>query len=465
MSGTQIPGSTLSRIRLQAAEIVTIRTFFRVLAFIYFVAFTTFGSQAAGLIGSRGILPFAGSLRAFRAALGTAAYWNLPTVLWLSPSDASLAAVWIAGSVAALAAVFGYRQRIALTVCLVCWLSLCVAGQDFLSFQWDVLLLEAGFLAIFVDESPVRVWLFRWLLFRLMIFSGLGKLLSGDPSWRNLTALSYHYETQPLPTPLAWYLHQLPLGLQKASTFFVFLAELAAPLLFFAPRRLRHIAAIITIALQLLILLTGNYTFFNILTIALCFFLFFEPVRMPRSRAHQSVSVALAAFIGIVSLLLFLELFSVGLPPGGAAILHWTAPLRIVNSYGLFTTMTVNRPEILVEGSADGENWLAYEFRYKPGNPLRAPPVVEPHQPRLDWQMWFAALGTYQENRWFVNFMIRLLQGEPRVLALLEYNPFPKSPPKFVRARVFFYHFTRFGEKGWWTREEKGTYFPPVSLK
>jgi len=346
----------------------------------------------------------------------------------------------------------------------VLWLSLCSAGQDFLSYQWDVLLLEAGFLAVFADDSPVRVWLFRWLVFRLMFFSGAGKLLSGDPAWRNLTALDYHYETQPLPTPLAWYAYQLPMAFQRVSTLFVFAAELVAPLIFFGPRRFRHAGAGAVILLQLLILVTGNYTFFNFLTITLALFLFVEPKRVPRGRAHHAVTSALATFVGLTSGLLLLELFNLALPPGGGAVLHAITPLRIINSYGLFTVMTVQRPEIVVEGSNDGVHWLAYEFRYKPGGVMRAPPVVAPHQPRLDWQMWFAALGTRQENPWFTRFVIRLLEGEGSVLRLLESNPFPKAPPKYIRARIFLYHFTHFGDRAWWRREDEGLYFPPASL-
>ena len=442
-----------------------IRTLLRALGLVYFMAFASFAVQATGLIGSHGILPFANYLRTVQASLGARAYWEVPSVLWLSWYDGALIAVCALGALAGLVVLAGYWQRVMLAVCLVLWLSLCAVGQDFLSFQWDVLLLEAGFLAIFADESPVRVWLFRWLIFRLMFYSGIGKLLSGDPSWRGLTALHYHYETQPLPTPVAWYMYQMPMGFQKVSTALVLVAEVLVPFLFFAPRRVRHVGALITVVLQLLILVTGNYTFFNLLTIILALFLFVEPKRVPGTRVQQAVSVALAVFVGVTSGLLTLDLFSIHLPPGGAAVLHEIAPLRIVNTYGLFTVMTVMRPEIQVEGSNDGENWLAYEFRYKPGNVDRAPPVVAPYQPRLDWQMWFAALGSYQENRWFSNFMMRLLQGEPSVLRLLESNPFPTAPPKYIRARIFLYHFTHFGERAWWSREEEGVYFPPVSLK
>jgi len=450
--------------RFQA--LVTVRTLLRAVGLVYFIAFTSFGIQAMGLVGSHGILPFGEYLRAAREELGAAAYWDAPTVLWLHPTDGALRAVWIGGALLALLAVTGFRQRTALAGCLVLWLSVCTVGQDFLSFQWDILLSEAGYLALFADSSPVRVFLFRWLIFRLMFFSGAVKLLSGDPTWRNLSALQYHYETQPLPTPAAWYMQQLPTAFQKASTVFVFAVELIVPFLFFAPRRIRHVAAWITIALQLLILTTGNYTFFNLLTIALTLSLFIEWQRLPGpSVFHHALSVALATFVGLLSSLLFLELFSIPVPATGAAILRIVSPLRIVNSYGLFAVMTTTRPEIVVEGSNDGDTWLAYEFPYKPGDVRRAPPVVAPHQPRLDWQMWFAALGTYEENRWFVNFMVRLLQGEPSVLRLLRSNPFPDAPPKHVRARLYLYRFTHFGDRAWWSREERGLYFPPVSLK
>ena len=469
MSGRQIPWAWRPRFGLETAQFgpfVSILTFLRVLGFVYFVAFVSFGVQAPGLVGSRGILPFGEYLNAVRGSLGSAAWRSVPTVLWLRPTDGALRAVWMAGAVCALAAVAGRWQRAALAVCLVLWLSLCSVGQDFLSFQWDLLLIEAGFLAVFADASAVRVWLFRWLAFRLMFFSGAVKLLSHDGAWRSLTALGYHYETQPLPTQLAWYMHQLPMGFQKASTAVVLFVELLVPFLFFAPKRVRHVAAYVTIGLQALIFATGNYTYFNILTVALLMFLFIEPA--PRANAgkrHAAVSVALAAFIGVVSGLVCLELFSVGLPPGGAELLREVEPLRLVNSYGLFAVMTTTRPEIVVEGSDDGVNWLAYEFPYKPGDLRRSPPVVAPLQPRLDWQMWFAALGSYQQNPWFVNFMVRLLQGEPSVLRLLRYNPFPKGPPRYVRARVYLYHFTRWGERGWWRREDGGMYFPPVGMR
>jgi len=439
----------------------------RLIGFIYFIAFTSWGVQATGLIGSHGILPAAQFLQAAHEQYGNSAYWFAPSLFWLSPGDAALTAGWVAGALFALIAIFApwkWAMRLALVACLILWVSLCSVGQDFLSFQWDVLLSEAGFLAIFADDTPVRIWLFRWLAFRLTFYSGVVKLTSGDPNWRNLTAMRYHYETQPLPTPLAWYMAQLPLWFQKGSTAFTFVAELAAPFSFFGPRKARHIGAWIVLALQALIIATGNYTYFNLLAIIITLFLFIEPGKQPRTRGHRAVSAMLAGFIAMVSACLTFQLFSVA-SPGMQVILRWTEPLRIVNTYGLFAVMTTERQEITVEGSNDGDTWLAYEFPYKPGDLRRAPPLVAPHQPRLDWQMWFAALSNYRQNRWFVGFMLRVLQGEPAVLRLLSYNPFPKAPPKFIRARLYLYHFTHFGQAGWWTREDRGEYFPAVGLK
>jgi hypothetical protein len=441
------------------SRLLTPRTFLRILGAIYAVAFLSFGVQAAGLIGSRGILPAARYLQAAREALGASSYWELPTVLWLSPSDPAIAAVWILGVLFGLIALGGYLPRLALAGCWILWLSICSVGQDFLSFQWDMLLLEAGFLAMFASQLLLPVWLFRLLLFRLIFFSGVVKLASGDPVWRNLTAMGFHYETQPLPTPLAWWANQLPAILQKATTAGVFLIELAVPFLFFAPRRLRVLGAWITIGLQILILLTGNYAFFNWLTIALCIWLFIEP-----ERKVTPGTIALAVAVVFLNLVTFAELFNLPIPEFAGRFQGLAGPLRIVNSYGLFAVMTTTRPEIQVEGSNDGDHWQAYEFRYKPGDPHRAPPIVAPHQPRLDWQMWFAALGTARQNHWFLGFVEKLLRGEPSVLGLLRYNPFPNAPPRYIRARLFQYYFTHLGQPGWWRREEAGTYLPPVSL-
>jgi len=450
----------------------TTTVFLKALGAIYLIAFVSFGVQAAGLIGSRGILPVANYLPAMHEALGAGAFWYAPTVFWVNSSDIALRVAWIAGAALAIVLMLGFFRRACLIAMLILYISISTAGQDFWSFQWDILLTEAGFLAIFADGSPGRTWLFRWLLFRLMFMSGLVKLLSGDPTWRDLTALSYHYETQPLPTPIAWYMYQLPAWFHKASTVLVFIVELLVPFLIFAPLKPRRIAVVPMIGLQVLILLTGNYTFFNLLAIALCVFLFADgPARdaRPETRTHRAVTMALMVFVLTTSGLQFLETFRVPLPAPARSYLAWISPLRLINSYGLFAVMTTTRPEIVVEGSNDGTTWMPYEFRYKPGDVKRAPPWVAPYQPRLDWQMWFAALGNADENRWVYNFAARLMQGSAPVLSLLQRNPFPASPPRYIRALVYDYRFTDFAERrrngAWWRREEKVTYLPPISLR
>jgi hypothetical protein len=445
--------------------------FLTVLSLIYFIAFVSFGVQAEGLIGSQGVLPVANYLGAMRQAMGTRAIWYAPTVFWLSSSDCALRLVWLSGAALSIVAALGFFRRVCLILLLILYLSISAAGQDFWSFQWDILLLEAGLLTMFLDVSPLRTWLVRWLLFRLMFMSGLVKLASADPTWRNLTAMSYHYLTQPLPTPLAWYMDKLPLGFQKFTTALVLFSELLVPLLIFAPQRLRRIAGCVLISLQILILLTGNYTFFNWLTIALCLFLFPErPVRtISETWTHRAVTAALATFVLVTSGLQFLEMLSFPLPSPVAVYLGSIAPLRIINTYGLFAVMTTTRPEIIVEGSNDHITWQPYEFLYKPGPLRRPPPWVAPYQPRLDWQMWFAALGSPRQNLWFYNFAARLLQGSPSVLKLLARNPFPNGPPRYIRALLYDYHFTTFAERratgNWWRREETGIYLAPVSLR
>jgi hypothetical protein len=453
--------------------------FLRLLAIVYLIAFASLGVQITGLIGARGILPLNGYLAAVSNALGVSRYWSLPTIFWLAHSDAFLQAVCIAGVVISFALLPGMLKggwERALLICLYAlYLSLCTAGQDFLSFQWDSLLLETGFLAIFLGNSKFVVLLFRWLLFRLMFLSGVVKLTSHDPVWRDWTALSFHYLTQPLPTPLAWYMYQLPLPVQRFSTATVLFIELALPFLFFAPRLWRFCGAAGALFLQLLIFLTGNYTFFNLLTMSLCMLLFddraLERLRLPERRARTSPVAVWAVAIVIVALSAaeLGEMFLDTSPEAENAIVRIAAPFQIANTYGLFASMTVRRPEIIVQGSNDGVTWLDYQFRYKPGDLRQPPHWVAPYQPRLDWQMWFAALSDYRATPWFTNFMLRLLLGSPDVLGLLGENPFPGAPPKYLRAELFDYTFTDFAVRGatgdWWARQPHGLYLPPISLQ
>jgi Lipase maturation factor len=471
--------------------------FLRGLGAIYFIAFLSFGIQANGLIGSRGILPMANFLALVKQGYGASAWRLLPTLFWLNSSDAMLRAVWISGLILAAAVMLGQAWRLSLVLLYVLYLSIVSGGQTFMAYQWDLLLLEAGFLAIFLDGTAPRAWLAWWLVFRLMFLSGCVKLMSGDPTWRHLTALRYHYETQPLPTPIAWYMFQLPGWFQSISTAIVFVAELGFPLLILCGRRLRPWAALGIVAFQSLIALTGNYTFFNLLTILLCAMLFddeawrnqwltryrpvkramewieeaaaraFRPARWPRLRL--AATVALYATLGTLTLLVTVETLGLALPSAASTVVDAVAPFGIANSYGLFASMTTTRPEIVVQGSRDGTNWVDYEFRFKAGNIYEAPHWVAPYQPRLDWQMWFAALGTYRSSPFFLRFMERLLKGDPTVLALLRGDPFHGTPPRYIRAQLYEYHFTDIGTRwrtgAWWRRELIGEYFPAVSLK
>jgi hypothetical protein len=468
------------------------------LGVVYLFAFASLYPQIPGLIGQNGILPAGQFLDAVRASYGAEAYRLLPTLAWINASDPFLQLLCVGGIVLSALLIWGILSVPVLAFLWILYLSLTVAGQVFMGFQWDALLLETGFLAIFfapfgirttpareAEPSPILLWLFRWLLFRLMFGSAVVKLASGDPAWHDLIALSYHFETQPIPTPLGWYAHQLPLELHILSAVGVFVIEGFLPFLIFIPlRKLRYVAAGGFTLLQGLIALTGNYAYFNLLTITLCLLLLDDSVVrrfLPRSlvplmreeRIHvtrpqwrQTAEIALAAFLVFLSGIQVASLFISyrSLPTPVLQIAQWVTPFNLVNRYGLFAVMTTSRPEIIVEGSNDEETWLAYEFPYKAGDVMRAPPFVAPYQPRLDWQMWFAALGTANENPWFGNFILRLAQGSPEVLALLAHNPFPDAPPRFLRAVVYDYHFTDFATRStsgaWWQREYIGNYFP-----
>jgi predicted DCC family thiol-disulfide oxidoreductase YuxK len=470
--------------------------FLSLLAIVYAVAFLSLFTQIAGLTGTNGLLPVGNFLDAVSGRFGLEKFWFFPTLAWFARNDIALQSMALVGVASALLALVGVWQVATFTLCWALYLSLFVAGQAFTGYQWDILLLEAGFLAIWLaprsrfahprkDTPPslTVLWLYRFLVFRLIFSSGLAKLASGDPTWRDLTALSYHWWTQPLPTPLAWYASQLPLALQKAATVGMFAVELVVPFLVFAPRRPRIVAAWTLITFQVVLALTGNFAFFNLLSAVLCVILLddaflsrFAPARF-RGKGRELVENDGPVGTAIIAAVLILGLAKLpGLPQAKpnafnpvSVVAGLIEPFHVVNGYGLFAVMTTSRPEIVIEGSDDGETWKEDGFRHKPGDLRKAPTVVAPHQPRLDWQMWFAALGTWQRNPWLVNLEIRLLQGEPDVLALLETNPFPTRPPKYVRATLYAYRFATAEERRadglWWTRERKGEYFPKVSLE
>ncbi|MCK6456768.1 MAG: lipase maturation factor family protein [Phycisphaerae bacterium] len=477
--------------------------FLRGLGVVYLFAFVSLLVQMPGLIGRQGILPAAEFIEAVRDHLGPSGFWRLPTLCWWASGDGFLSALAWIGVVAAALLIAGVLPRMVLAVLWIAYLSLVNVSQDFLGFQWDALLLEAGFLAILVaprsgfmraglDPAPSRItfWLLHWLLFRLMFLSGITKLTYNDPTWLNLSALEYHYQTQPLPTWIGWYAHQLPGWFQRLSVAVMFIIELLLPFHVFGPRRMKQIAFTGFVLLQALIAATGNYAFFNLLTVVLCIPLLDDRAlgRLTATSTQQRLATAppMVSFaarwrritLGPVFAVIFIastlegieEIFGRGsLPRVAEAALAPLRPFRSINGYGLFRVMTTGRPEIVLQGSRDGLHWQAYEFRWKPGDVRRRPGFVEPHQPRLDWQMWFAALRAPNHPPWFVRFVRRVLDGSPDVLHLLGTNPFPDSPPQYLRAQLYQYRFTTIEERRktgeWWHRERIGDYLPVVSLR
>lgn len=477
--------------------------FLRGLGFVYFVAFASFFVQVLGLIGSHGILPAHLYLKEVGEGSGSIPFLSAPTLFWINCSDTALRALPGLGIIFSLLVMAGVCSGPLLILLWMMYLSVVTVGGDFMGFQWDALLLEVGFLSIFfahykwLDWPPksadaraklpapsiVVIWLFRFLLFKLMLSSGCAKLLSGDVTWQNLSALHYHYWTQPLPTPLGWCAAQLPDWFQSFSVAVMFFIELIVPFFIFVPGKFRVFAACLTMLLQVLILLTGNYTFFNILTLLLCLLLFDDSVflKLKHNRFAKSLidghvvrpasvltKVRLTILVALVVTLTLSRSISFT-PEPIKQFSYALSPWCLVNGYGLFAVMTTSRKEIVVEASEDAVHWEPYNFIFKPGDVNRAPPWVAPYQPRLDWQMWFAALGTRQDSPWFAHFVFQLLRGSSDVRALLQSEPFNGQVPKYVRATLYDYEFTNFDELtrtgAWWRRKYVGLFFPEASLK
>jgi hypothetical protein len=366
----------------------------RGVAAVYAIAFVSFAVQALPLIGSRGIAPAAEWLSAAREQVG---FFDTPTLLWWNASDTAILSVCGAGLIASVAVMVGVWPRVTLAACWLLYLSIVNAGSVFMHYQWDALLLETGLLAVLyaprgglpplhgAAPSLTTIGLMRFLLFRLMWLSGVVKLASGDTTWRSLRALDYHYFTQPLPPWTAYFMQQLPVWFQRASCALMFVVELVLPFLIWAPWRLRRWALAGIAGLQLLILATGNYGFFNLLALVLCASLLpHEGTPAPRMKWRVALAWAFAAVAVIVTTNEAVERFA------GETFLSRAAaplaPLQSFNSYGLFAVMTTERKEITLQGSADGTHWQTYDFRYKPGaldrwprfvaRPLRAQSLV-----------------------------------------------------------------------------------------
>lgn len=472
---------------------VTAWLFLRLLGFVFFAAFLSFGVQALSLIGSDGLLPLNEFTQAMKERFGEERFILMPMVFWIADSDLAIRFVCTAGALLSIFLTVGFLPRLSLIALYILYLSLIYAGQVFMSFQWDLLLVETALVALLLcfARRP-GIWLLRFLLFRFMLLGGLVKIMSGDPSWHNFTALSYHFETQPLPSPVAYYMHFMPAAALKFLTIATLVIELVVPFFIFAPRSLRFFAGFCFLLLQSAILLTGNYNFFNILTILLCLPLFDDralrkviPQRLHTWIAHckdaqitlipRRIVLTFAALSALViisaSYTQFHMRFFRATPPPLLLmkVNEAVSPLRAVSTYGPFAVMTKTRPEIIFEGTRDGRNWEEYSLKYKPGTLEKAPSWNIPHQPRFDWQLWFAAMNDARRNPWVTRFMIRLLEDKETAGALLAHNPFPDAPPRAVRALLYDYKFVppeKRRESGKiWQRKLRGIYHPPVSLQ
>jgi lipase maturation factor 1 len=502
--------------------------FLRALAVFYFSAFFSLLFQIEGLIGPRGVLPAEKFLNALQADTGLLRFWYAPTLFWLSSGERIMMAVTWLGLIASIAAFCNLWPRLSFFVCLVCFLSFVTAAEAFSSYQSDGMLLEAGFLALFFAprgflpgwgiESPTSrasLFLLQWEWFRIYFESGLVKLLSGDPEWRNFTAMDEYYQNGPLPTWIGWYVEHLPHWFHAASVAATLGMELAVVWMLFLPRRARLVCFFIVTPWEIGVILTANYTFLNYLVLALGFLLLDDrsvrwllPARLrstlpvppqqedaPRKTellsilktsneveesnpvpvrrgtkllgtARLAVTAVMLSWIGYATTVEMIRIPWPELPLPAEPVVA-LEPLRIANQYGLFAVMTRGRYEIEFQGSNDGENWTPYLFRYKPQALNEAPGIYAPYQPRFEWNLWFASLGNWQQNNLVPLTEERLLENDPDVLGLFRGNPFRQAPPRFVRAVLWQYWFTSMEEKrrsgNWWKRNLMGLYAPELT--
>ncbi len=469
----------------------------RLLGLVYAAAFFSAVKQMLPLIGSNGLLPLNLFLGQVQNALGSplSGFFRLPSIFWLNSSDGMLLGVsWIGFALSCLVAL-GYANALVMTLLWVLYMSIVHAGQEWYGYGWEIQLLETGFLAIFIcpllDGRPFPktappksvIWLFRWLIFRVMMGSALIKL-RGDEVWRNLTALNYHFETQPIPNPLSRWFHFLPRYLLKAGVLFTFLAEFIAPWCVISSRLFRHGAGMIMVAFQLSLVLSGNFSFFNWVTIIAALACFddgfwagwFPRVLVDRAAAassqakesgpQKSAALGLAALVAVLSIQPVLNLVSTSQVMNTSFI-----PLDLVNTYGAFGSVGRERLNVVFEGTDSDQPdskavWKEYPYQALPVFLNQRPRQIAPYQPRLDWQMWFAAMSVPNQYPWTLHLVWKLLHNDPGALSLLGPNPFPEKPPRYIRATLYRYHFAPAGKGSgnWWTREDLGAWLPPLSV-
>lgn len=507
-------GNFLSRwfdTRSGACEVLIARwIFLRALALIYFSAFYSLLFQIKGLIGPLGIEPATTYLIAAAQYYRGSAFWHVPSLLWANSSSTAVMAVTWIGIAASMLAFINIWPRLSLLICFACFLSFVSAAGDFSSYQSDGMLLEAGFISLFFappgmlpglgavhPPSRASLWLLRWEWFRIYFESGIVKELSGDPQWRNFTAMDEYYQNSPLPTWIGWYVQHFPHWFHATTVVLTLVMEFVLVFMLFFPRRIRFVCFLIVTPWEIVVVLTGNYAFLNYIVLSLGFLLLddvylqrFVPTRFRRSlepapshepapspepaeqrpliRAFRAASVTISAvilaWIGYATVSELVNLIAPGIVPmQPAAVLE---PFRIANQYGLFAVMTRGRYEIEFQGSNDGQNWQAYIFTHKPQLLNEPPGIYAPYQPRFDWNLWFASLGDWRQNELVPITEERLLANERDVVGLFRNNPFGDKPPSYVRAVLYQYWVTSLDEKhrtgNWWRRQYLGLYAPEL---
>lgn len=489
--------------------------FLRGLGLIFFSAFYSLIFQIHGLIGPNGILPAGPYLERVRELLGAKRFWYAPTLLGFGSGPHALSGLCWVGLLASLLLVANIWPRLMLAICLVNFLSFVSAAQDFSEYQSDGMLLAAGFLSLFFAPPGLRpgsgerhppsrasLFLLQWLWFQIYFESGLVKILSGEPQWRDLTAMDHYYENGPLPDWIGWYAQQLPHWFHASVTLLTLVIELGLVWALFLPRRFRVTCFFIVTAFQIGIILTANLAFLNYLVLLLGILLLddrflrslfprlapkletrgskieiqnlgWENRNLSLATHRSSLFLAVTRFLSLfvlgwifyvtTALLLFMLFPRLPLPTSPIVALE---PFRIANRYGLFAVMTRARYEIEFQGTRDGKAWIPYPFRYKPQDPREPPRIHAPYQPRFDWNLWFASLGNWRQYTFVVRTEAQLLQNSPSVLSLFAGNPFRGSPPRQVRAVLWRYWFTDLKAKRdehlWWRREFERLYAPTL---
>ena len=453
------------------------------LGIVYLIAFIVALNQFRPLLGERGLLLAPEFMK-------QVPFRESPSLFYFIPRDgAFLAAAWL-GIILACLAVTGISERYATWVSMLVWtalwalyLSFVNVGQVFYGFGWESILLETGFFAIFLGSrgaapSFINILILRWITFRVMFGAGLIKM-RGDSCWRDYTCLDYHYETQPMPNPLSWYLHWAPQWTHRFGVGFNHFAELIVPFGYFLPQPISSIAGIITIVFQASIMASGNLSWLNLLTIVLAIPMIdgrslslVLPLRTPALHPPALVYRVAIAAVAVLVVVLSVNPIRNMISPNQVMNTSYN-PLHLVGTYGAFGGISRTRYEVVIEGADDtvltpATKWREYGFKAKPGDVARIPPQIAPYHLRIDWLMWFAAMSDYSQHPWFFHLMAKLLQNDRDTLSLLGSNPFPDRPPRFVRALTYEYHFTTPDERkktgAWWKRTLSGSYFPAVSL-